>query len=130
MTGNREIWVRRPVLWILFAYITGLILSTYTRINPLLLWIGMIVLMSGVLIYRKKALLVLLLSLVLLFGWFRGTLFYSEKSLLHPFIDQQVTIQGNIIGTPQQEIEKTYYILRVNALLIDDVVYKTNDMVR
>ncbi len=129
-TGIREVWVRRPVLWGLTAYIAGLVLSVYFRIEPLYYWMTMTVALIFALVFRRRALFPVLLGLVLLFGCFRGALFYKAKNPLAPYIGKKITIQGTITGDPQIEPDRAIYILDVDAVLADKTVYPAKGKVR
>ncbi|HCS72553.1 MAG TPA: hypothetical protein DIW17_01585, partial [Clostridiales bacterium] len=78
MRGKLEFWVKRPVLWFLFVYLAGLILSLYLPISSLALFLVIVIFVAiGILLHRKtsflqKALFPLLLVLILLFGGMRG----------------------------------------------------------
>jgi competence protein ComEC len=118
-----EVWVRRPVLWMLSAYITGLIASIRLKIEPFYIWISMIVVLLIALLYRKKALFPVLLVLMLLFGCFRGALFHKAENPLSQYIGQRITIQGTVTGTPQVEPDRAVYILDVSKVLVGEAVH-------
>ncbi|MCK9276233.1 MAG: DNA internalization-related competence protein ComEC/Rec2 [Syntrophales bacterium] len=130
MKGFGEIWVRRPVLWILFAYSTGLAASICFQSEPVYIWIGMIVALLAALLYRRKALFPMLLILVALFGCFRGTLNNKIENPLTQYSDQRITIQGTVTGAPQVEPDRTVYVLNVSAVLADEAVYPVNTKVK
>ena len=114
--GSREIWVKRPILWGLAAYIAGLVFSVYFRVEALYCLLGMTGAALLALVFRRKAVFPLLLSLVLIFGCLRGALFFGTKNPLTPYIGRRITIQGTVIGDPQIESDRAVYVLDVQAV--------------
>ena len=99
--GSREIWVKRPILWGLAAYIAGLVFSVYFRVEALYCLLGMTGAALLALVFRRKAVFPLLLSLVLIFGCLRGALFFGTRNPLAPYVGKRISIQGTVTGDPQ-----------------------------
>ncbi|HZK34371.1 MAG TPA: DNA internalization-related competence protein ComEC/Rec2 [Bacillota bacterium] len=129
MKGIREIWVRRPILWILFAYSMGLVLSIYLRIDLLFIYLGMVAIIALALAWRR-AIFYCLLCLILLFGVFRGGLFHENESELDQFLDKDLTVTGTVAGLAQSKSDVIHYILNAEQISQGDKIYEVTGRVR
>ncbi|HHY83762.1 MAG TPA: DNA internalization-related competence protein ComEC/Rec2 [Clostridiales bacterium] len=128
MKGKYEIWVRRPVLWFLAAYIAGLIIYNYMPAKPVYLMLLMSAVLSAGFFLRKRALFPILLILIMLLGSLRVSLFLQRVNPLGPYNGLEVSLQGEIKGAPQVEKDRVIYVLQTAAVKIGESVYpiKTN----
>jgi competence protein ComEC len=114
--GNWEIWVKRPVLWLLAFYAGGLILFYRLPIRLLYIWIAMAaVFITGFLINRR-VLFPVLLILVFLFGGLRSTIFYQRGNPLKAFTGQSIILQGTVRSQPQTEPDRIILVLETNEI--------------
>ena len=128
--GSREIWVKRPILWGLAAYIAGLVFSVYFRVEALYCLLGMTGAALLALVFRRKAVFPLLLSLVLIFGCLRGALFFGTRNPLAPYVGKRITIQGTVTGDPQIESDRAVYVLDVQAVQTGRTIHIAGGKVR
>ena len=128
--------MKRPVLWFLFAYAAGLILSLYLPAKPIYLFLIMTaVALAGLLFYkealfRQRALFPMLLVSILLLGGIRGSMHQQRVNLLKPFIGQNISLQGVITGAPQVEEDRVIYIVETSAVKAKENIYPIRTKVK
>ena len=129
MKGFSGIWLRRPILWILFFYILGLVLSIYVSGKLLLIYLAMLIFIGLALLWRP-GLFYCLLAIILLFGILRGSLFYNSRSSLDQFVDMEVRVTGKLLGQAQEKEDVSHYIVKVDRLRQGDITYRVLGKIR
>ncbi len=130
METKRELWVRRPVLWLLAAYSAGLIVSLRLSLSPVLILILMAISVSVGIMLRKKAMFPILLILILFFGCLRGAIFLGRENPLAYFKDVEVSMQGTVKGPPQLKENRAIYVLETNAVKAGVEIYPVRARVK
>ena len=126
------VWVRRPLIWISFAYGFGIVLSYYISMDSLILLIGIIVffLLSLYLHFRHKLDFIYILIIFMLIGWFRGIVFLEEENPIYKYADEEIYGIGKIIDFPQSYDSKDIYIVKLESISHDGREYAANTKLR
>jgi len=125
-----EIWVKRPVLWFLFAYGAGIAFSIYLPIKPVYLLLPMTAIAAAGFFFRKKALFPALLIFLILFGMLRGSVFHYRENPLIKFVDKEITLRGIVKGAPQADENRVLYIVETVFVKTGDQIYPVKAKIR
>lgn len=117
-----EIWVKRPVLWLLVVYVAGLVFTTFVSMKPVYFLLAITVIVEAGVFFRKKLLFPILLIILLLFGGLRGSLFFQRTNPLESFDHMEVILQGVIKGAPQIEEDRAIYVMETLAVKVKDTI--------
>jgi len=129
MSGAWEVQARRPVLWILPAYIAGIMLSAILRADILLLFLIMLGTILAA-VFLKRAMFLAILCLAGVFGLFRGNLHYLWLDRPAPFSGQAVVLAGEVAGLPQAKPGEVHLVLRLKSVSVKGRSYAADDRVR
>jgi competence protein ComEC len=126
-----EIWVKRPVLWVLAVYAAGLVFSLYLLpMKPVFFLLAALVTAGMGVLFRKKLLFPVLLAIIFLFGGLRGSLFCLRANPLEAFSGLEVSLQGMIRGAPQIEKDRAVYVVETRAAKVGDAIYPIHAKVK
>ena len=138
--GRMEIWVRRPIIWIVFAYGFGIVLSYYISINISILLSGAFILLLFLLYlqFSHRVDFIYILIMFLLIGWLRGIFFFQEEGPLSDYVDTEITAIGDVIDFPRHYDNRVVYTVRTESIICEDkqffattnillTVYKTQE---
>ncbi len=129
MFGGWEVQARRPVLWILPAYIAGIMLSAILRADILLLFL----IMLGTILaaaFLRRAMFLVILCLAGVLGLLRGNLYYLWLDQPTPFSNQAVVLAGEVSGSPQAEPGEVHLVLKLKSVAVKGKSYAADDRVR
>lgn len=112
------IWVRRPLIWVSFAYGFGIALSYFLSLDRFILLIAITGLFLFVLYLQfiHKLDFTYILILFMLIGWSRGLVFLQYEGPLYKYIDEEIYVLGEIADFPQQHEHRDIYIVKTEKI--------------
>ncbi|SKC79737.1 DNA internalization-related competence protein ComEC/Rec2 [Maledivibacter halophilus] len=117
---------RRPIVGIAIAFILGIIIQYYFRINLKIIWsiVSLNMLLLFVLVDTKKGYMamILLLSTVMLFGGLHMEYKLNINAPIKSFVNKKVEIIGDCIQ--RDMTDKSTYILRIESIKYNNKTYR------
>lgn len=129
---HMEVWIRRPLIWTVFSYGFGIVLSYFVHINTSILLIGAMVFLLYIVylhfIHRLDFAYVLVMFLML--GWLRGLTFLNRESPLYMYTDRDIYVVGEIVDFPQYYDNRDVYIVKTEKIIYENREYAVNTKIR
>lgn len=122
MAKYRGIWIRRPLIWTVFVYSFGIILSYYVSLNMFILLFAIIILFFFILFlqFSHRMDFVYILIMFLLIGWLRGIYFFQDEGPLTDHIDTEMTVIGEIVDFPRHYDNRDVYIVKTEHIICEE----------
>jgi competence protein ComEC len=116
------VWVRRPVIWITFAYIIGIIVGAeIIREYTVFVWVAaiLVVCTAWLLEYKRDAGFILILVAFGLVGVVSAQRSLKTTNPLADVVDKTVHIQGQIVDSPRYMDGRDVYVIETYCVTAD-----------